>query len=267
MVIFRLTAVTDLSCSLRIESTGILSFPIKLLPCICHTVVNISCSRNALGNISCMGCDLGSNDPLLNIIHIRKSQMLCRRYVAKESSSAHSCHCSANGCSNMVISRCNVCYKRPKYIERRSHTNGLLHFHIGCYLIQRHMSRSLYHNLYIMRPCTFGQFPKADKFLDLTYVGCICQTSRTTSIPKGNGNIIFLTDIKNFIKILIKWILFSSHAHPCKNQASATAYNIHFSFVIPYLINGFPGDPAVQRYKIYTVLGMKPYNVNKILGC
>ena len=193
--------------------------------------------------------------------------MLCRRYVAKESSSAHSCHCSADSCSNMVISRCNICYKRSKYIKRSAHTNGLLYFHIGCHLIQRYMSRSFHHNLYIMHPCTLGQFSKADKFLDLTYVGCICQTSWTTGIPKGNGNIIFLTNIKNFIKILIKWILFSCHAHPCKNQASATAYNVHFTFVFFDLLNSFPGNPAVQRYKIYTVLGMKPYHINKILGC
>ena len=83
----------------------------------------------------------------------------------------------------------------------------LLYFHIGSDLVERHMSRSLDHNLYIVRPCALGQFTETDKLLDLADIGGVCQTSRTAGISERNGDIMLLADIKNFIKIFIERVL------------------------------------------------------------
>ena len=158
MIFFRTSAVTDCLCMLRIQRTCILCFPVKLLSCFSHLVINVSCSRHALSNICRMSRNLGSNDSLLHIINIWQCQMFCRCYIAQECSSAHSGYCSTDCTCNVIISRCNISYDRSQYIEWSSHADALLDLHIGCHLIKRYMSRSFYHNLYIMCPRTFGKF-------------------------------------------------------------------------------------------------------------
>ena len=165
----------------------------------------------------------------------------------------------------MVISRSDISNKRSKYIERCAHADTLLYFHVGSNLIQRHMSRSFYHNLYIMIPCTFGQFSEADKFFNLAYICCISKTSRTAGITKRNSYIIFFADVENFIVMLIEWVLFSGHAHPCKDKTSATAYNVHFTFMFFDLFDGFSCDSTVKCDEVHAILSMKTDNINKIL--
>ena len=149
-----------------------------------HAVIDVSCSRNTLRNIRCVSCDLGSDDTLLGILHIRQSQVFSRCNIAKESSTVHSGNCTSDCCSDMVISRSNVGYKRTKYIKRSTHADTLLYFHVGGNLIQRHMTRTFYHNLYIVIPCTFCQFSETNQFFNLTYIGCIGKASRTHASPR-----------------------------------------------------------------------------------
>ena len=49
---------------------------------------------------------------------------------------------------------------------------------------------------------------------------------------KRKMNIILFADIKDFIIILVKRIFLSGHAHPCKYQTSATAYDVHFTSIM-----------------------------------
>ena len=58
--------------------------------------------------------------------------------------------------SNVVLSGSNICYKRSKYLERSAMAKSFLDFHISCDLVQRHVARSLDHNLNILLPCSFG---------------------------------------------------------------------------------------------------------------
>ena len=127
------------------------------------------------------------------------------------------------------------------------------------------MTRTFNHNLNILCPCTLCQLTKTNEFLNLTYITCICKTSRTAGITKRNCNIIFTADIQDFIIIFIKRILFTGHTHPCKNQRTATGHNIHFTFVLTNLFNCLTCNAAMKGYKIHTILSMQAHDINKIL--
>ena len=129
------------------------------------------------------------------------------------------------------------------------------------------MSWSLNHNLNVFFPCTFGQLAKAYKLLDLAYICCISQASRTAGISKRNRNVILTADVKNLIIIFIERVLLACHAHPCKNKGSSSGNDVHFSLVVADLVDGFSGDSAVKSYEIYTILCVKSYYINEILGC
>ena len=231
MVIFWFTTVTDCLCCFRIESAGVLCIPVKNTACICHLVIDITCMRDTFCNIGGVSGNFRSNDSLFGIFYVWKSKVFCRCNVAKESDSAHSGNSSTDGGCDMVISRSDISNKRSKYIERCAHADALLHFHVGGNLIQRHMSRSFDHNLYIMIPCTFGQFSETYKFFNLAYICCVGKTSRTAGITKRNSYVVFFADVEDFIVMFIEWVFFSGHAHPCKDKTSTTAYDVHFTFM------------------------------------
>ena len=129
------------------------------------------------------------------------------------------------------------------------------------------MSRSLNHNLNVLFPCTFGQLAKTYKLLDLAYVCCVSQTSRTAGISKGDGHIILAADIQDLVVVFIERILLTGHAHPCKYKRSSSGNDIHFSLVVTDLIDSLSCDSAVKSYKIYSILCVKSYHINEILSC
>ena len=266
MVIFRKTVITDSFGCFRIKCTCKLCIPVKDTAGICHLVIDISCMRDSFGNICRMGCNLGSNNSLFDIFYIRKSQMFCRCYIAEECGSVHGCNSTTDRSSDMVISRCDIGNERSKYIEWRSHADGLLNFHVGSNLVKRHMARSFNHDLHVMGPCTFGKFSKTYQLFNLAYISGISQTARTTCISKRNSNVMLFTDVQNLIEVFIERIFFTGHAHPCKYKASTTAYNVHFTFVFFDLLDGLSCDSAVESNKINTVLSMKANYVDEIMG-
>jgi len=127
------------------------------------------------------------------------------------------------------------------------------------------MSRTFYHDLNVVIPCSFRQLTQANQFFDLTNIGSISQTSRTTCVSQGNGHIVFLTDIKDLVIMFIERIFLASHAHPGKYQASAAADDIHLSLVFLDLFDGFLCDPAVKRNKIHAIFCVHSYHIYKIL--
>ena len=54
---------------------------------------------------------------------------------------------------------------------------------------------TFYHHLYIFCPSTLGQFSKPYQFFNLTYITCVCKTTRATSIPQRNRDVIFTANI------------------------------------------------------------------------
>ena len=129
------------------------------------------------------------------------------------------------------------------------------------------MSRSLNHNLNVLFPCTFGQLAKTYKLLDLAYVCCVSQTSRTAGITKGDGHIILAADIQDLVVVFIERILLTGHAHPCKYKRSSSGNDIHFSLVITDLIDGLSCDSTVKSYKVNTILCMESDYIDKIFSC
>ena len=127
------------------------------------------------------------------------------------------------------------------------------------------MARSFNHYLYIVRPRTLCKLAESYKLLYLAHVRCISQTARAASVTQRYCHVVLLAYVENLIKIFIKRIFIACHAHPCKHKASAAAYYVHFALVISYLIYRFSCYSAVQSYKINSVLGMKAYNIYKIL--
>ena len=72
MVILWQSGITDSLGSLRIQCTGKLCIPVQHSSGIRHLIINISCMWDSLGNIGRMGCNLGGNDTIFHIFHIRK---------------------------------------------------------------------------------------------------------------------------------------------------------------------------------------------------
>ena len=192
--------------------------------------------------------------------------MLCWCDVAQESRAAHGSHRAADGAGDMVIAGSDISDQRSQHIEGRAHTQAFLHFHISSHLVEGHMPRSFHHHLYVVVPGPLGKFAQAHQFFDLAYVGGVRQTSGPAGVSQRDGHIVFFTDLQDLIKIFIEGILFPCHTHPGKNQASAPAYNIHFPFVLPDLLNRLAGDAAVERDKIHSVLSVQSDHVDEILG-
>ena len=162
VIFFRRSAVADGSRRFRIQGALVLRFPVQLLPCIRHTVVDVPCSRNALGDIRCVSRDLGCDDTLFRIFNVRQRKVLRRCNVAQEGCSAHSRYRSADGRRDVIVSRRDVGNDRSQYIERCSHADALLHLHVGRHLIEGHMSRTFYHDLYVVIPRPLGQLAQTD---------------------------------------------------------------------------------------------------------
>ena len=93
-------------------------------------------------------------------------------------------------------------------------TQGLLDFHIDRNLIEWYMTWPFYHHLHIFVQIPLHQRPKTGKLINFAAIRNIGQTAGTTGIPQRNSHIIDRADIQNFVKILVKRILLSSHAHP-----------------------------------------------------
>ena len=84
MIFLGCSAVADSFRRFRIQCTFILSFPVQFLPCVRHAVIDVACSRNALGNIRCVSCDLGCDDTLFRVLNVRQRKVLRRRDIAQE---------------------------------------------------------------------------------------------------------------------------------------------------------------------------------------
>ena len=129
------------------------------------------------------------------------------------------------------------------------------------------MSRSLYHDLYVVIPCTLCELSKSYKLLYLAYICCICQAARSAGISKRDCHIVLLTDFKYLIIVLVERIFLSCHAHPCKYKAASTAYDIHLTLVLFNLVYRFSCDSTVKCDKVHSILCMESDYIDKILCC
>lgn len=81
-----------------------------------------------------------------------------------------------------------------------------------------------------------------------------------------NGTRINAADIQNLIIIFIKWIFFPCHTHPRKYKRTTSGYDVHFSLMLPNLLDCFARDATVQCHKIHSILCVKTDHIDKISG-
>ena len=265
-----LALVTDTLCGFGIKSARPLCFPVQGSSCIAHAIVDIPCVRDLLGNICCVSRDLGGDNSLFYIVNIRKSQVLSRCYVAKESCTACRCDCSTDCRCDMVIAGSNVGNDGTKHIEWCAHAYGLLHLHIGFDLIHRHMTGAFYHYLHVTLPSTPRKLTEANKLLYLTYVTSVRKATGTACVTERNRYVVLTADVKYLVVILVEGVLFPRHTHPSKYERAASRDDIHLSLMLSDLLNGLTGNAAMKRYKVNAVLCVKSYYIDKVLcseGC
>ena len=212
-----------------------------------------------------MGGNLGRHDAFLNIVQVRQSQMFGRRNIAQKRRSAGGGKGSAYGCGNMVITRSNICHQRTKDIKRGSLADSLLYLHIGLNLVQRHMSRSFYDDLHILFPRPSGQLPQRHQLLNLGYIRCILNTSRTAGVSQAQCHIIGLTDIQYLLKMLIKRIFLSRHFHPCKYNRTSPGHNIGKALRLLEALRCLPVDSHMDGHEVHPILRMHPYDIQPLL--
>ena len=265
MVILRHTAFTDCSRRLRVERAGELFIPVQLAPSLRHAVVYFPCAGNSLCNIGGVSGNLRGDDSLSDVVHIRQGQMLRRRHIAEERRAMHSGRGAADSRSYVVVSRSNIRHQRPQHIKGGAHAKRLLQFHVRCDLVQRHMAGAFHHDLHVMRPGPFRQFPEANQLVNLAGVRSVRQTTGAAGVAERNGHIVFLANIEDFVKMLVKGILIARHAYPRKNETAASADDIHLSPMRLDFSDCFPRNSAVDRHKIHPVLRVKPNHIQKIL--
>ena len=54
--------------------------------------------------------------------------------------------------------------------------------------------------------------------------------------------------------MLVVWIFLSGHLHPCKDNGTASGYNVHKAFIFLKTLGGSTVNANVDRHKIHTVL-------------
>ena len=267
MVVLRAAAVADRYGCFGVYRAGELGIPVELAARVRHAVVDVARAGDPLGDVSRVRRDLGGDDALLDVVDIGKRQVLGRRHVAKESRAVHGSHSAADRGSDVVVAGRDVCDKGPQNIEGRAHADGLLHLHICCDLVQRHVSGSFDHDLNVVGPCSFGELAEADQFFDLAHICRVCKTARSAGVSEGDRHIVFLADLQDLVIVLIERIFISRHAHPGKDKTSAAADDIHLSLVPADLFDGLAGDAAVQCHEIHAVLRVEANYVDEILRC
>ena len=265
MVILRQTVIADGFGGLGIQGAGKLCVPVQIFPGVRHFVVNVSGSRDMLGDICRVSRNLGRDNSLFYILHVGKGQMLRRGHIAEEGRTVHGRHGSADGAGNMIVARSDIRHQGAQHIEGRAHAEGFLHFHVGGNLIQRHMAGAFHHHLHVVIPGPFGQLAQPHQLLNLADIGGIRQTAGPAGVSQGNSHIVLLADIQNFVKVFIERILLAGHTHPGKHQASAPADNVHFPLMLADLVDGLSGNAAVESHKIHPILCVEPYHVDEIL--
>mmetsp|Transcript_3529 Transcript_3529/g.5111 ORF Transcript_3529/g.5111 Transcript_3529/m.5111 type:complete len:276 (-) Transcript_3529:692-1519(-) len=170
-----------------------------------------------------MGGNLVGNDTSLNIITVGKSQMFLWSDIAKHGSSKSGNIGSTDGRGNVIISRCNICCKRAKSVERCFVTPFKLVSHIFRNFVEWNMSRTFIHDLNILFPSTFGEFTLSLEFSELGLVVGIVNRSRTETITNGEGNIIFGTNVENLIPMFVGKVLLVVEDIPLGMDGSTTA--------------------------------------------
>ena len=110
--------------------------------------------------------------------------MLGRGNIAEKVSPGRPGDGTADGTGDVIVAWRYIGHQRSQHVERGTMAEPLLELDVGLDLIQRHMARSLDHDLYTGIPGPLSQFPQNDQLLDLGPVGGIGQATGTEAVTQ-----------------------------------------------------------------------------------
>ena len=164
----------------------------------------------------------------------------------------------------MVISRSNVCYQRSQHIKRSTIAQPLLQLHVGGDLVHSHMSRTLYHYLYIAFPRTLGQSTQFHQFADLSRIGAVRIAARTQSITQTDGHVIFPQNVQHVVIVFVERVFVAGHLHPREQQRAAAGNNIGGTLLPLEGFHRTAVDAGVNGLEIHTLFGMCLQHFQKV---
>ena len=116
-----------------------------------------------------------------------------------------------------------------------------------------------------MLPSQLGQLAKGHEFVDLCPVGCVCNTTRSQTIPQAQCQIIFSGDGEQAVIILIKRIFSVVMNHPGRKKGSAPAHNIRNPALAFEYLQCRSRQPAVNRDKVDSFFGLSFNNIKYLV--
>ena len=91
--------------------------------------------------------NLGGHEAIEHILGVGQAQVLGRCHVAQEVGARARGDGATDGGGDVVVAHADIGHQRPQHIERGVVAQALLQFHVGSDLVERHVARSLDHNL------------------------------------------------------------------------------------------------------------------------
>ena len=95
---------------------------------------------------------------------------------------------------------------------------ALLQFHVGGDLVERHVARTLDHNLDAGGPCALAQLAQLDHLGGLGGVVGVVEAARATGVAERNRHVVLVADFEQLVVELIERVLVTGDLHPAKQQ-------------------------------------------------
>src|SRR5208283_5248074 len=201
------------------------------------------------------GYTRGDNS-VADIVKRRQAQMLRGRDVAKEIRSGGSGNRSANGGSDVVITRRDIGGQRPQNIKRSVIADFFLELDVGNDFRKRYMTGSFDHHLHSGGTGTGRQFAQNDQFLKLRLIRGVVYRSRPQPVAEAQYHIVLMGYFQKPVIFLVKRIFFFIAIHPVCRHGAAAADNSQDSFLRFERGNAESGYTAVDRDEINAVFAV-----------
>ena len=210
--------------------------------------------------------DLEGDDALAHVVGVGQAQVLGGRHIAQEACTLAGGKRAADGSRDVVVAGGDVGYERAEHVVGSLVADSLLHLHLGLYLVERHVARTLDDDLHALVPSAQGQLAQVHELVDLHGVAGVGQTSRAAGVAQRDGDVVGAADLEHLVKVLVEGVLLARHLHPGKHEGAAARHDVHLAVVHLEALHDGAGEAAVKRNEINAVLGMHAHDVEPLLG-
>ena len=266
MVVLGSAAVTYRPRNLGVEGLLKLCVPVKDAAGVRHALIGLLRPRDPLGDVCRMGGYPAGDDALAHVIHVWQGKVLGWRHVTQKRRARPGGDGASDGRRDVVVAWRDVSHERSEHVEGGTLADGLLHLHIGGYLVHRHVSRTLHHHLDVPVPGALRQLTEPQELPHLAAVRGVGETARSTRVAEAYGHVVLVADRKNIVVALKEGVLLSGHGHPREHEAPSTTHDVHLAPSRANLVDGLPGDAAVQGDEVDAILCVQADHVNEVVG-